>query len=127
MAFSGNTSALIFDAIVHKAPTSPVRINPELPAELEYVINKALEKDRALRYQLAGEMLADLKRRRRNSSSTRVEAVVDDRKPAKRRNLLWTSATAAALINYCDDGSFRLARPDQWQTADFLSRRASLR
>src|SRR5215469_3077123 len=118
MAFSGNTSALIFDAILHKAPTSPVRINPELPAELEYVIDKALEKDRALRYQSAGEMLADLKRLRRNSSSTRVEAVVDDRKPAKRRNLLWTSATAAALINYCDDGSFRLARPDQWQTAD---------
>ena len=98
MAFSGNTSALIFDAILHKAPTSPVRINPELPAELEYVINKALEKDRALRYQSAGEMLADLKRLRRNSSSTRVEVVVDDRKPEKRRNLLWTSATAAALI-----------------------------
>jgi eukaryotic-like serine/threonine-protein kinase len=49
MAFSGNTSALIFDAILHKAPTSPVRINPELPIKLEYIINKALEKDRALR------------------------------------------------------------------------------
>jgi serine/threonine protein kinase/Tfp pilus assembly protein PilF len=98
MAFSGNTSALIFDAILHKAPTSPVRINPELPAELEYVINKALEKDRALRYQSAGEMLADLKRLRRNSSSTRVEAVVDERKPAKRRKLLWTSVTGTALI-----------------------------
>src|SRR5713226_659592 len=99
MAFSGNTSALVFDAILHKAPTSSVRINPELPAELEYIINKALEKDRALRYQSAGEMLADLKRLRRNSSSTRVEAVAGE--PAARgrtRKLLWGSVAGAAVL-----------------------------
>jgi eukaryotic-like serine/threonine-protein kinase len=106
MAFSGNRSALIFDAILHKAPTSPVRINPELPAEREYVINKALEKDRSLRYQSAGEMLADLKRLRRNSSSTRVEAVVDEWKPAKRRRLLWTSVTATAVIVIAPTAAF---------------------
>src|SRR5204862_1634375 len=44
MAFSGNTSALIFDSLLHKTPTSAIRVNPELPAELEYIINKALEK-----------------------------------------------------------------------------------
>src|SRR6266550_2125373 len=93
MAFSGNTSALIFDSLLHKTPTSPVRVNPELPAELEYIINKALEKDRALRYQSAAEMLADLKRLRRNSSSTTVE--VADRKVrsgGRSRKILWASA-----------------------------------
>src|SRR5262249_32305640 len=50
MAFSGNTSAVIFDSILHKLPTSATRINPELPPEFEHIISKAIEKDRALRY-----------------------------------------------------------------------------
>ena len=67
--FTGNTSAVIFDAILNRAPTAPVRLNPNLPAELERIINKALEKDRELRYQVASEMRGDLKRLKREIDS----------------------------------------------------------
>jgi serine/threonine protein kinase/tetratricopeptide (TPR) repeat protein len=72
--FTGNTSAVIFDAILNRAPTAPVRLNPNLPAELERIINKALEKDRDLRYQVASEMRADLKRLKRELDSGRSSA-----------------------------------------------------
>jgi serine/threonine protein kinase len=72
--FTGNTSAVIFDAILNRAPTAPVRLNPNLPAELERIINKALEKDRDLRYQVASEMRADLKRLKREIDSGKGSA-----------------------------------------------------
>jgi eukaryotic-like serine/threonine-protein kinase len=68
-AFSGNTSRMVFDAILHKAPISPVRLNPGLPVELERITNKLLEKDRKLRYQSAADVAVDLKRLRREVES----------------------------------------------------------
>ncbi len=73
-AFSGTTSAAIFDSILHKAPVSPVRLNPKMPAELEPILNKALDKDRALRYQHASEMRTDLQRLKRDTDSRRVSS-----------------------------------------------------
>ncbi|HSD71815.1 MAG TPA: protein kinase [Thermoanaerobaculia bacterium] len=72
--FSGNTSAIIFDGILNRAPLSPVRWNPNLPPELERIVNTALEKDRELRYQTAAELRADLKRLKRDTESGRVAA-----------------------------------------------------
>src|SRR6202167_3640512 len=67
--FHGNTAAIIFDAILNRAPLQPLRFNPDLPARLEEIINKALEKDRDMRYQHASEIRSDLKRLQRDSVS----------------------------------------------------------
>jgi eukaryotic-like serine/threonine-protein kinase len=72
--FRGESSGLIFEAILNRAPLSPLRLNPNLPAHLEDIINKALEKDRDLRYQVASEMRADLKRLKRETDTGRVGA-----------------------------------------------------
>lgn len=98
MAFQGNTSAVIFDSLLHKAPTSATKVNPELPSELERIINKALEKDRALRYQSAAEMLADLKRLRRDTSSARVEVVAETAKQPKGKAILWAALGVLSLM-----------------------------
>ena len=97
--FSGNTSAMIFTAILTQAPTSPVRLNPDCPAELERIINKALEKDRDLRCQSAAELCADLKRLKRDTESGRVGA--SGARPAERRSALrklWKVLVPAALM-----------------------------
>jgi eukaryotic-like serine/threonine-protein kinase len=72
--FAGGTSAVIFDKILRQAPISPVTLNPSLPAEFERILNKALEKDRDVRYQVAAELRADLKRLQRETDSGRGAA-----------------------------------------------------
>jgi len=109
--FHGNTSAVVFNEILSKAPTPPVRLNPDLPAKLEEAIGKALEKDRELRYQSARDLLTDLKRLERDTSgSESVIAAsgtfaVDTRSAAppstgtgRSRTWLWAALGAAALV-----------------------------
>ena len=74
LPFRGDTSAVIFEAILSRAPVAPVRLNPEVPQKLEEIINKALEKDRDLRYQHAADMRTDLKRLKRESDSAHSAA-----------------------------------------------------
>jgi eukaryotic-like serine/threonine-protein kinase len=75
-AFSGQSTALTYEAILHHAPTSPVHISPEIPLKLEEIIEKTLEKDRELRYQSAGELRADLKRLKRDMESAELRVTV---------------------------------------------------
>jgi serine/threonine protein kinase/Tol biopolymer transport system component len=99
--FSGNTRGITADAILHKNPISGTRLNPDLPAELDQVIRKSLEKDADLRYQSAAELRTDLKRIKRDSSSSsssaRIENIGQLRKP-RSRHLIWSVPLAAAFL-----------------------------
>src|SRR5262245_50427065 len=95
-AFPGSTSAVIFDGILRNTPTSPITLNPSLPAEFGRILNKALEKDRDCRYQVAAELRADLKRLQRESDSGRTPAVTAPSSAASSASAARSSATEAA-------------------------------
>ena len=97
--FSGPTTGAVFEQILHRAPTAPVRLNPELPDELEQILNRALEKDKTLRYQHASDLKADLKRLQRDttvSGASAGEAADEPRAPSRRG--LWAAIGVAALV-----------------------------
>jgi TolB-like protein len=97
LPFRGDSSGVIFDSILNRAPVSPVRLNPDLPSELEHVINKALEKDRNLRYQHAADMRTDLQRLKRDTESTRIAAVQGSPQKALKRRNLWVVVSACVI------------------------------
>jgi serine/threonine protein kinase/tetratricopeptide (TPR) repeat protein len=98
LPFRGESSAVIFKAILDGAPTSAVRLNPEVPADLERIIHKALEKDRDLRYQHASEVRADLKRLNRETESGKSVAVSPAASPGTSVRKVWFAAIAVLLI-----------------------------
>jgi serine/threonine protein kinase len=77
LPFRGESTGVVFEAILNRAPASAVRLNPDVPAELERIINKTLEKDRNLRYQGASEMRADLQRLKRDTDSRNSAALTE--------------------------------------------------
>ena len=99
--FTGDTSAVIFDAILNRVPTSPVRLNPELPPKLEEIFNRAMEKDRDMRYQTASDLRAELKRLRRDTESGRSASALrakPDREVAIARSQERTRRIPAYLV-----------------------------
>jgi eukaryotic-like serine/threonine-protein kinase len=105
LPFRGESTATIFDAILNRAPVAPVRLNPDIPPKLEDIINRALEKDRNLRYQHASEMRAELQRLKRDSDTGRTTALSSSSVAVAQQSELQPapqtatgSATAAAAV-----------------------------
>jgi serine/threonine-protein kinase len=125
LPFQGNTSATIFHAILGQAPVLPTRLNPELPPKLEEIINKALEKDRSVRYQHASEMRADIKRLKRDTDSGRsitgssvAEAPVQ---PWWRKSATLVIAAALVLAGLVTTGWFYRSHVGGGETIDSLA------
>src|SRR3984957_8041559 len=97
--FRGETSGVIFDAILNRAPVAPIRLNPNLPPKLEDVINRALEKDRELRYQHAVDIKSELRRLKRDLESGRSSAVSSSSEPAYSGSATSASGSSSASAN----------------------------
>ena len=115
MAFPGNTSAIVLEAILNRTPTSLARVNSDLPPDLERIIAKALEKDRKLRYQNAADIRTDLQRLKRDSESGRAAtatAKVESKPAAKSSRSRWAAAigATAAVIGVALGGGLFFSR-----------------
>jgi serine/threonine protein kinase/Flp pilus assembly protein TadD len=132
LPFRGETSGLILDSILNRAPVAPVRINPEIPLKVEEILNKALEKDREVRCQSAAELRADLKRLRRDSSGSGKPAVVAadsesiraSRGGWLRNYVVWMGLGLAALLLVL---AMYAANPGEWRERLLGTRNTKIR
>jgi eukaryotic-like serine/threonine-protein kinase len=97
LPFRGDSGATIFDATLNRFPVAPIRLNPDVPGELERIINKALEKERNLRYQHASDIRSDLQRLKRDTESQPITVQESLSGTTKKRNM-WVGGAAAAIV-----------------------------
>jgi len=118
--FRGDTSATIFDAILNRAPSPPLRLNPDLPPKLDDIINRALEKDRNLRYQHAADLRAELQRLKRDTDSSRNTVAVEQVVPVATQMFTTGIAPRATTGNVIasqiqPSGPEALPAPGKWR------------
>src|SRR5580658_2821678 len=121
--FRGDTSAVVFKAILDATPTPAVRLNPDVPAELERIIDKALEKDRKLRYQSAADIRADLERLKRNSDSHKVPETIRAARWPRMAGVaaILLAAVGAAYYFFVHRHAPKLTDKDKIVLADFTN------
>jgi tetratricopeptide (TPR) repeat protein/tRNA A-37 threonylcarbamoyl transferase component Bud32 len=127
LPFRGESSGVIFKAILDAAPTPAVRLNPDVPPKLEEIINKALEKNRNLRYQHASEIRTDLQRLKRDTDSGKSAAVTETATDAWNRRVLWITGALVVVVAAVVASYFLFRRPakltekDTVVLADFVN------
>ena len=127
LPFRGESSAIITEAILNRTPVAPVRLNPDIPPELERVIYRAMEKDRNLRYQHAADMRAELQRLKRDTESHRSAGVQDTAPVARNRPVLWIAGAVGGVVAAVLAGYFflhhtlKLTEKDTIVLADFTN------
>jgi serine/threonine protein kinase/tetratricopeptide (TPR) repeat protein len=121
LPFRGDSTATIFDAILNRAPVAPVRLNPDVPAELERIINRALEKDRNLRYQNASDMRAELCRLKRDMDSSQNSVIVaaDDKTQALQVVAPTGTSSAKNRVASLNESTYRADTPNRSRAASW--------
>jgi serine/threonine protein kinase/tetratricopeptide (TPR) repeat protein len=126
LPFRGETSALIFQAILDRAPVPPVRLNPDLPAKLEDIINKSLEKDLNLRYQHAADVRADLQRLKRDTESGRTPISSSESDVRAQEATPQASSDSGIAVSSPSPGAVRTAMEDSPRRAFPLKRSSAI-